>query len=97
MAELGKWREAADLLGVAAKLAGSRDPKLLADLSQAQLKAGDVDGALASAREAYRVQRARPEAAAALAAALGAKGEGGAEALLAKVDRMGGQTALAAR
>ncbi|MXO58729.1 tetratricopeptide repeat protein [Altererythrobacter salegens] len=97
LTEQGNWPQAVVLLDHAVRLGGGRDPRLLADLAQAQLKTGDIDAALANAREAYRIQRARPEAAAVLAAALAAKGEGGAQVLLAKVKRLGAATGLAAR
>jgi predicted Zn-dependent protease len=83
-----RWDEAALLLGHAARRGGARDPRLFADLAQARLKAGDGEAALAAAQRAYRLQPARPEAAAALAAALAAQGEGGADVLLAKVRRL---------
>lgn len=93
----GNWQAAAALLGHASRLAGGRnDPHLLADLAQAQLEAGDPAAALASAREAYRLQRASPRATSALAAALQASGEGG-DVLLAKARRMAGEPALALR
>jgi HemY protein len=92
-----RWDEAALLLGHAARRGGARDPRLFADLAQARLKAGDGEAALAAAQRAYRLQPARPEAAAALAAALAAQGEGGADILLAKARRLEGGRALARR
>lgn len=96
-ADQGDWAQAALLLGQAARRGGSRDPRLLAELSQAQLRAGDPEGALASARRAYAVQPLRAETAAALAAAMSASGEAGADVILAKAGRLQGGPALARR
>ncbi len=97
LAAQGKWAEAATLLGHAVRLGGGRDPRLLSDLARAQIETGAADAALTNAREAYRIQRALPQATAVLAAALAAKGEGGASVLLAKIDRQRSSTAFAAR
>jgi Flp pilus assembly protein TadD len=96
----GDWQRAATLLGHAAGLAGGEsDPELLADLAQAQLRAGNAPAALASARRAYRLQRGSARTTSVLAAALEAssEGEGGSDVLLAKARRMAGEPALAVR
>jgi len=98
VAAAGDWRRAAGLLGHAAGLpGGERDPALLADLAEVRLRLGDRPGALAAARQAYRIQRASPRAAGVLAEALEASGEGGraARLLLAKARLPGAGPAAA--
>jgi tetratricopeptide (TPR) repeat protein len=96
----GAWRRAALLMGHAALLpGGGADPRLIADLADAQLHLGDRERALANARRAYALQRASPKATSVLAAALAAGGNpaSGAEVLLAKARALGGEPALALR
>jgi predicted Zn-dependent protease len=96
----GEWRRAALLLGHAALLPGGpADPRLIADLAEAQLHLGDRERALANARRAYALQRTSPRATSVLAAAMAA-GEGPAEGaglLLAKARALGAEPALASR
>nr|WP_166175589.1 tetratricopeptide repeat protein [Altererythrobacter segetis] len=96
----GDWRRAAMLLGHAARLpGGAGDPRLIADLADAQLHLGDRRRALANARRAYALERASPRATSVLAAALEANGTetSGADVLLAKARALGGEPALAVR
>jgi tetratricopeptide (TPR) repeat protein len=96
----GDWRRAALLLGHAANLpGGSGDPRLMADLAEAQLHLGDGERALANAQRAYSLQRASPRATQVLALALGAAGKhpNGPEVLFAKARALGVDTALAVR
>jgi tetratricopeptide (TPR) repeat protein len=80
----GDWSRAAVLFGYAAHLpGGAGDPRLLADLADAQLHLGDRQRALANARRAYALQRSGPRTTGVLATALAANGKP-AEALLAK-------------
>jgi Flp pilus assembly protein TadD len=80
----GDWTRAAVLFGHAARLpGGAGDPRLLADLADAQLHLGDRERALANARRAYALQRSSPRATSVLAAARAANGQP-APALLAK-------------
>jgi Flp pilus assembly protein TadD len=99
-ARQGDWRRAALLLGYAALLpGGAADPRLVADLAEAQLHLGDRVRALANARRAYALQRTSPRATSVLAAAMAA-GEGPAEGaglLLAKARALGAEPALALR
>ena len=96
-AEQGDWPRAAALLAQAARLGGTRDPRLLAELSQAQLRAGERTAALASARRAHALQPMQAEAVAALAAALSANGAAGSDILLAKAAGLQSAPALARR
>jgi Flp pilus assembly protein TadD len=96
----GDWRRAALMLGHAAQVAdGAGDPRLIADLAEAQLHLGDGARALANARRAYALERASPRATGVLAAALTATGENpnGATVLLAKARTLGDEPALALR
>jgi Flp pilus assembly protein TadD len=96
----GDWRRAAELFGKAAGApARSRDPRLIADLAEAQLHLGDGARALANAERAYAVQRTSPRTTRVLAAALAANGRraNGAAILLAKARALGGEPALALR
>jgi Flp pilus assembly protein TadD len=96
----GDWRSAAVLLGHAARLpGGAGDPRLIADLAEAQLHLGDRERALANAQRAYWLQRNSPRATSVLAAAMaqGGKPSNGAAVLLAKARILGGEPALALR
>jgi tetratricopeptide (TPR) repeat protein len=96
----GDWHRAALLLGHAAELpGGAGDPRLVADLAEAQLHLGDRDRALANARRAYALQRSSPRTTAVFAAALEANGgsPGGAAILLAKARSLDGEPVLALR
>lgn len=81
----GRW-DRARVLYEALEKRSARDVQLLCDLALVRLKTGDAPGALAAAREAYRLQRANPVAAQVLGMALTASGgpEAQAVALLAK-------------
>jgi tetratricopeptide (TPR) repeat protein len=92
----GDWQRAALLLGHAVELAGGdRDPRLMADLAEAQLRLGDNPNALASAERAYALQRSSPRATRVLAAVL--QRPNGSEVLLAKARALGGEPSLALR
>lgn len=96
----GEWVRAATLLAHAARQAGgASDAALLADLAEAQLRAGDASAALANARRAYRLQRASPRTTRVLAEVVQAaqEGAGASDVLLAKARRMAGESALALR
>ena len=81
----GDWRRARRLLEYVRDSGGASDTALLADLSLAQLRGGDVKAAEATARKAYALQRANPAAAQAWALSLDALGRRAlAQALLAK-------------
>lgn len=93
----GDWPAAAKLLGRASSLGAAGDPRLLADLAQAQLAAGAVGAARRSARAAYALQRANPQVAEVLRRTLqGAPAHASkVEALQAKTRRMSASPALA--
>ena len=96
----GDWRRAALLLGHAARLpGGAGDPRVVADLADAQLHLGDHARALANAQRAYALQRSSARTTGILAAALQANGRSpaGAPILLAKARSLGGEPALALR
>ncbi|HSQ95956.1 MAG TPA: hypothetical protein VLM18_07695 [Croceibacterium sp.] len=96
----GDWTRAALLLGHAAQLpGGANDPRLIADLAEAQMHLGDGERALGNARFAYALQRASPRTTRVLAAVLSAadKRAGGAEVLLAKARALGDEPVLALR
>lgn len=86
-----RWEAAASLFGHAAHIGGGeRDPRLLADLAEAELLSGDTAGAEATARRAYALQRSNGQVAATLARVLAASGSAGREAaaMLAKTRSM---------
>ena len=86
------------LLGHAARLpGGAGDPRLIADLADAQLHLGDGARALTNARWAYALQRNSPRVTSVLAAALAATRTDGTAVLLAKARALGGEPALALR
>jgi tetratricopeptide (TPR) repeat protein len=94
----GDWRQAAILLGHAARQpGGTGDARLVADLAEAQLHLGDGARALANARHAYALQRMSPRATSVLAEALSDGRSSGAETVLAKARALGGVPALASR
>ena len=95
----GYWSDSAMLLKHATQLpGGADDPQAFTALADAQLHLGDAAGALASARQAYALQRSSPRATAMLAAALQANGApGGAAILRAKARSIGGEPAQALR
>jgi len=95
-AELGDWHGARLLLESLRSRGGGRDARLLADLSLAQLRDGDGQAALDTARQAYALQRASPVATQALGMAYAELGEEPALArqLLEKARRIGGDNAL---
>ena len=94
----GDWRRATMLLGHAARLpGGAGDPRLMADLADAQLHLGDRARALTNARWAYALQRNSPRVTSVLAAALAATRTDGTAVLLAKARALGGEPALALR
>jgi tetratricopeptide (TPR) repeat protein len=92
------WARARLLLENLNRRTGQQDERLLADLSLAQLRQGDAVAALASAEAAYRLNRASPIAAKARGMALAAARRDAdmAEALLAKAQRMSGDSPLLA-
>jgi Flp pilus assembly protein TadD len=86
------------LLGHAARLpGGAGDPRLIADLADAQLHLGDGVRALANARRAYALQRNSPRVTSVLAVALVTGRADGAEIVLAKARALGGEPVLALR
>lgn len=95
-AGLGDWHGARLLLESLRLRGGGRDARLLADLSLAQLRDGDRQAALDTARQAYALQRASPVTAQALGMAYAELGEEPALArqLLEKARRIGGDNAL---
>jgi tetratricopeptide (TPR) repeat protein len=90
-ADRGDWGRAALLLDHARASGSERDAHLLVDLSRAQARAGAASDALATAREAWALQRGSGYTAQALGLALrGATQEpANARALLAKARAMG--------
>lgn len=91
----GDWQRAALLLGHAVQLAGgANDPRLIADLAEAQFRLGDGASALANATRAYALQRGSRRTTGVLAAVTQPHG---AEALLAKARALGNEPALALR
>lgn len=70
-ADAGDWHRARLLLESLRANGSGGDVGLLAELSRAQLRSGDATAAEVTAREAWRLQRSSPVAAAALAAARG--------------------------
>lgn len=94
--ERGDWTAAASTLGHARLLGGS-DPRLLADLAQAELAAGDASAASEAAQRAYALQRANGRVAAVLARTLAAGEPREAEALLVKARQLGASPLLASR
>lgn len=97
-AEAGDWHHARRLLEALRQNGAGRDVELLAELSLAQLRCGDAQAATATAREAYRLQRASPVAAQLWGLSLAATGENPAKAaaLLDKARRIMGDTPLLA-
>jgi tetratricopeptide (TPR) repeat protein len=84
-AATGDWQRARTLLEHLRDNGGVSDTALLADLSLAQLRSGDVKAAEATARSAYVLQPASPVAAQAWALGLDAAGRhASARALLSK-------------
>jgi Flp pilus assembly protein TadD len=88
----GDWARARQLLQFLRDSGSAKDVRLLADLSQAQLRSGDAENAEATAREAYRLQPSNPFAARAWGICLNALKQrpADARALLAKAQSMGG-------
>jgi tetratricopeptide (TPR) repeat protein len=88
----GDWARARQLLQFLRDSGSAKDVRLLADLSQAQLRSGDAENAEATAREAYRLQPSNPFAARAWGICLNALKQRpeDARALLAKAQSMGG-------
>ena len=88
----GDWERAQQLLEYLRQNGSARDVRLLADLSQAQLRGGDAAEAETTAREAYRLQPSNPLAARAWANCLEALKQrpDDARALLAKAKALGG-------
>lgn len=94
-ADRGDWGRAAVLLDHARASGGERDAHLLVDLSRAQARAGAAGAALATAHEAWALQRGSGYTAQALGLALrGAKQHpANASALLAKARATGADIA----
>ncbi len=92
----GDWERSRGLLENLRARAGNRDFRLLADLSLAQLRTGDVAAAVESGRRAYQIQRASPVAAQAYGMALVAAGKRLpiARQLLEKARKVGGDNPL---
>ncbi|MFM5916690.1 MAG: tetratricopeptide repeat protein [Novosphingobium sp.] len=92
----GEWDSAAALLESLRQRGGNRDVRLLSDLSFAQLRAGDVDAALESARRAYALQPGSPIAAQVLGMVLADTGndKAGARQLLLQARLIGGDNPL---
>ena len=87
----GDWARARQLLEYMRANGSGQDVRLLADLSQAQLRSGDAEAAEATAREAYRLQPSNPLAAKAWGLCLDAMKQrpAQAKALLAKARALG--------
>ena len=92
------WPTALLLLENLRSRGGNSDVRLLADLSLAQLRGGDLPAALVSARRAWALQPSNPVAAQALGMVLAATGKDPAAArqLLDEARRMGGNNQLLA-
>ena len=88
----GDWERAQQLLEYLRQNGSGKDVRLLADLSQAQLRGGDAETAETTAREAYRLGPSNPAAARAWANCLNALKQrpGDAQALLDKARALGG-------
>lgn len=99
MAQRGDWRTGAILMDHARDLGGGSDPRLLADLAEAELASGNAQAAQEHADRAYSLQRANSRIAAVLARALAAQGadDGRAEALTAKARQGPARTGPAQR
>ncbi|MBA3055166.1 MAG: tetratricopeptide repeat protein [Sphingomonadales bacterium] len=69
-ARRGDWARAAHLLEFLAATGSGADARLLADLSFARLRSGNVAGAQSAGEQAYRLQRAAPASAKAWGIAL---------------------------
>ncbi len=97
-AAAGDWERSAALLTSLRGRGGARDARLLADLALAQLRGGDSDAALETARAAYHLQRMSPSACLAYAMALTANDQNLplAEDLLAKTRALGGDSPMLA-
>jgi len=97
-AQAGDWRRAVQLLGSLRSNGAERDVRLLCDLSLAQLRSGNGDAALETARSAYDLQPASPLAAQAYGLSLAALGHkpNTARALLAQSEQLFGETPLLA-
>lgn len=87
---VGYWQQAV-------RLGRVRDANLLVELAQAQLELGQVEAALANARQAYALQRSNMRATAVLASAMTAQGVSGGQTLQAKARRIAPAPALAIR
>lgn len=70
----GDWATAQGLLEAVRRRGGGRDVRLLADLAQVQVRLGQAQAAIATARRAAQLAPASPAVAEALAAALAASG-----------------------
>ena len=88
----GDWARAQQLLEYLRDNGSARDVRLLADLSQVQLKVGDTEAAEATARLAYRLQPSNPLAARAWGNCLAALKQrpDDARALIEKAKSLGG-------
>ncbi len=92
----GDWRRAVELLSTARDNGSGQDVRLLADLSLAQLRSGDVNTSEATAREAYRLQPANAAATLAWSMALAKTKQRPqiAKALLDKAQALGAHASL---
>jgi len=97
-ARTGDWARARPIFEYLEKTGGERDVQLLSDLALVQIYTGDPVAAEATARRAYRLQRASPVAAQALALSLVASGGSKREAaaLIEKARTMMGDNQLLA-
>lgn len=95
----GDWPRARRLLDRLLMNGGTRDVRVLVDLSLAQLRSGDARAAEASARAAYRLQRASPLATQAWGLSLATLGQrpNAAVSLLGKARVLIGDTPLLAK
>lgn len=98
-AAAGDWGRTVSLLDALVARRGGRDVRLLADLSFAQVQSGDAGSAVETAERACNLQPSNPQAVAALALALVARGtdDARAGAILAKAQRLGEDSALLAK
>ncbi|MCK9542615.1 MAG: tetratricopeptide repeat protein [Novosphingobium sp.] len=89
----GDWPRAVELLAFVRANGAGRDLRVLVDLAEARLRAGENEEAVETAREAYTLHRGSGFAANALGLALEGSDGNAARALLAKARAMGADPA----
>lgn len=97
-AQAGQWNRARAILEHLAQTGGASDPRLLADLSLARLRSGDIAAARQAGLAGWRLQPASPLVAQAWAIALAREGKqpAAARALAAKAKSIMGDSPLLA-